>query len=48
MPRSKRKKGDEETEDEPAYTVEKVVDVRVRYGRKEYFLKWKNYPQYVS
>ena len=30
------------------YDVEKVIDVRVNKGRKEYLLKWKGYEEYKS
>ena len=30
------------------YDVEKVIDVRVNKGRKEYLLKWKGYEEYTS
>ncbi|XP_022299558.2 chromobox protein homolog 1-like isoform X1 [Crassostrea virginica] len=35
---------EEEEEEEEEYTVEKVVDSRMKGGRKEYLLKWKGYP----
>lgn len=28
-----------------SYLVENIIDVRIRQGSKEYFLKWKNYPE---
>ena len=30
---------------EEEYVVEKVVDVRMNKGRKEYLLKWKGYKE---
>ncbi|KAG5681699.1 hypothetical protein PVAND_011109 [Polypedilum vanderplanki] len=37
---SKRKSNEQEEE---VYTVEKILQKRIRLGKAEYFLKWKNY-----
>ena len=32
-------------EEEEEYVVERVVNKRVKHGKTEYLLKWKNYPE---
>lgn len=39
---------DDAEEAEEEFIVEKVVDTRMRSGKKEYLLKWKGYPELVN
>jgi hypothetical protein len=36
---------EEEEEEESGFTVERIIDMRVKSGKKEYLLKWKGYPE---
>merc|ERR1711976_91676 len=40
--------GEEEEEEEEEFQVEKVLDMRIKGGKKEFLLKWKGYPDSES
>ena len=39
---------DDDDEEEDEYIVEKILDVRIHKGKKEYYLKWKGWEEWVS
>jgi len=48
MPKEKDENASDAEEEEEEFVVEKVLDVRMKGGKKEYLLKWKGYPDSES
>ena len=44
-PKSGPASGGADDEEEEEFIVEKIIDMRVKGGKKEYYLKWKGYPE---
>lgn len=48
MPKDKDENVSDGEEEEEEFVVEKILDVRMKAGKKEYLLKWKGYPDTES